>query len=135
MIAAKTRETDQKTPYATEIKKLKENIWTKAELKQAEIRIANYFEWNMHFFTFFDYIQNYLSTGILFSSDILLNSKSESIKSTASKSGFSSQQNSEYSPFPSDFIKYKEKKGNSSPLDFESPFKLEHSLIFFHWPS
>jgi hypothetical protein len=69
LLAAKMREVDLKTPYASEIRKLKDNSFTKKDLKDAEIVLANFFDWNFLFFTVYDYVQHCLNVGVLFGSD------------------------------------------------------------------
>ena len=95
LIAAKMREVDLKTPYASEIRKLKDNSFTKNDLKSAEIVLAGYYDWNFLYFTVYDYVQHCFKLGILFSNDSLgevpLVEISESVNpSTASKSKLSS---------------------------------------------
>jgi hypothetical protein len=69
LLAAKMREVDVKTPYASEIRKLKDNNFTKKDLKDAEIVVANFFEWNFLYFTVWDYVEHCVSVGVLFGSD------------------------------------------------------------------
>jgi hypothetical protein len=69
LLAAKMREVSIKTPYASEIRKLKDNTFTKKDLKDAEIVVANYFEWNFFYFTVYDYVEHCVSVGVLFGSD------------------------------------------------------------------
>lgn len=69
LISTKMREVDIKTAYASEVKKYKDNYWTVRDLKKAEIEIAEYFDWNFQYLTYYDYLEHYLNIGILFSSD------------------------------------------------------------------
>ena len=77
LIGTKMREVDLKTSYASEIKKFKENYWTCKELKQAEIEVAKYFDWNLHYLTYYDYLEHYLNIGILFNSDSIKKSNQQ----------------------------------------------------------
>jgi hypothetical protein len=54
-LSAKLREVDLKTPYCCEMKKFGGNHWDKKEIKEAEIMVAQYFDWQLDQMTFFDY--------------------------------------------------------------------------------
>jgi len=48
-----------------------DNHWDKKEIKDAEIIIAEYFEWELDQLTFFDYLQQLIVGGVLLSTDKL----------------------------------------------------------------
>jgi len=45
---------------------------TKNALKQAELNISKYFDWNLFFFTFYDHLEEFISMGILLESDKIM---------------------------------------------------------------
>jgi len=81
LVAAKMREVDTKTPFLSEIKRFEPAYWNFNELKQVEIELGEFFEWNLCFYTFFDYIEHFTNIGLLYSSDIVnpTNSKTKNI--------------------------------------------------------
>lgn len=70
LLGSKMREVDTKTPYAVEIKRLKEEYFSCKEVKKIELKIAQYFDWNLHFLTLFDYLEHCTTLGILLSTDV-----------------------------------------------------------------
>lgn len=88
LICAKMREVDTKTPFASEIKRFSDTQWNMQKLKEAEIVVSLFFDWNFMFFTYFDYLEHFCSMGILFSSDSVM---SNNIKSSAIVSTCTSQ--------------------------------------------
>ena len=65
------REVDQKIPFATDVKKFADSNWTMRELKKMEIQIANAFDWNFGFLTYFDYLEHICNLGVLFNTDMI----------------------------------------------------------------
>lgn len=91
LLAAKIREVDTKTPFASEIKKFRDTKWNMRDLKRVEIQISEFFEWQLHYFTFFDYLEHFIFFGILFNTDCCnyANTKSSEVISTcASQNSF-----------------------------------------------
>jgi hypothetical protein len=63
---------DNQIPYASEIKRFHDNFWLTSELKEAEIQIAEYFDWTFEFQTFFEYLQYFVNIGVLFGNDCVM---------------------------------------------------------------
>lgn len=70
LLASKMREVDTKTPYAVEIKRMKDECFCSKDVKKTEIKVAQYFDWNLQFLTLFDYLEHCSTLGILLSTDI-----------------------------------------------------------------
>lgn len=80
MLGGKMREVNTKTPYASEVKRFEDIDFEVGDLKKAEIIVSKAFDWEFHFFTFYDYLLHFLFLGALFSSDIIMVSNSISTK-------------------------------------------------------
>jgi len=45
---------------------------TKEALKQAELNISHFFNWNLFFFTFYDHLEEFISLGLLMESEKII---------------------------------------------------------------
>jgi hypothetical protein len=90
LVAAKMREVDTKTPFVSEVKRfdskiffltIKATIWSFKDLKEKEIVISDFFDWNLCFYTYFDYLEHFTNIGILYSTDLVepSNTKSKNV--------------------------------------------------------
>jgi hypothetical protein len=56
-------------------------VWSFKELKEKEIVISEFFDWNLCFYTYFDYLEHFTNIGILYSTDLVepSNTKSKNV--------------------------------------------------------
>mmetsp|Transcript_16270 Transcript_16270/g.13913 ORF Transcript_16270/g.13913 Transcript_16270/m.13913 type:complete len:209 (+) Transcript_16270:456-1082(+) len=72
LLAAKTIELDEKIPYITRLRKNSCMDYTIQEYKQAELKMLELVGWNTQFTSALEFMEFFLSQGVLFSSDNIL---------------------------------------------------------------
>lgn len=98
-LAAKMREIDIKTPFASEIPKLEGNHWKPEDLRKAEVVISNYFGWNLCFTTAYDVLKELLYFGTICMTDYA--KQNQTTVSSYNKFSISKRSTADTSPYDS----------------------------------
>lgn len=70
-IAAKAIELDEKIPFVSKLLSAASNIYKPEEIRRAEHKLLEFFEWDLQIPTLIDMLEYYVSQGVVFSTDEL----------------------------------------------------------------